>query len=97
MHDLNILDHRHDDLPPDHEHLAADAAATRATVVRRTVKVQDDLAWVASEGRTTGKYKGKPFDRSTAETMVLTRVGEAWCVVHIHWSSRVPKVKAKTS
>lgn len=60
------------------------------------VKVQGDLAWIASEGRTTGDYKGKTVDRLTAETMILTRVGDAWRIFHIHWSSRVPPVKAKT-
>ena len=79
-------------------HLVADAAyakTTRGTVTRRTVKVAGDLGWVASEGRTTGQYKGKPVDRLTAETMVLKRAGDGWQVVHIHWSSRVPPTKAK--
>lgn len=79
-------------------HLAADAAyakATRGTITRRTVKVAGDLGWVASEGRTTGQYKGKPVDRLTAETMVLKRAGDGWQVVHIHWSSRVSPTKAK--
>lgn len=78
-------------------HLAADAAyaaATRATTTRRTVRIQGKLAWVASEGRVTGAYRGKPVDRLTAETMILTRAGAAWRIAHIHWSSRVPPGKA---
>jgi hypothetical protein len=34
-----------------------------------------------------GTYKGKAVDRLTTETMVLRRVGAAWKIVHIHWSS----------
>jgi ketosteroid isomerase-like protein len=45
------------------------------------------LAWVASEGRTTGTYKGKELDLLTTETMILRQVGGRWRIVHIHWSS----------
>jgi hypothetical protein len=45
------------------------------------------MAWIATEGRTSGNYKGKAVDRITAETMVLQRKGRAWKIVHIHWSS----------
>ncbi len=34
-----------------------------------------------------GTYKGKPVDRVMTETMLLRRVGRAWKIVHIHWSS----------
>jgi ketosteroid isomerase-like protein len=71
-------------------HLAADAAFSRSVpsvVTRRTGNSNGMLAWIASEGRTTGTYKGKAVDRITAETMVLRRVGRAWRIVHIHWSS----------
>ena len=71
-------------------HLAADMAfaqAVPAKVVRRTAHAVGDTAWIATEGRTTGIYKGKPLDRITAETMILRRIAGAWRIVHIHWSS----------
>jgi len=71
-------------------HLAADAAFTRAVpsvLTRRAGDSNGSMAWIASEGRTTGTYKGKAVDRVTAETMVLRRIGRAWKIVHIHWSS----------
>jgi ketosteroid isomerase-like protein len=71
-------------------HLAADAEFAQAvpsTVTNRSGGAIGDIAWIASEGGITGTYKGKPIDRVTAETMVLRRIGTAWKIVHIHWSS----------
>jgi ketosteroid isomerase-like protein len=71
-------------------HLPADAAFSQvvsATVTRRSGGSDGTLAWIASEGRMTGAYKGKAVDRVTTETMLLRRVGPTWKVVHIHWSS----------
>jgi hypothetical protein len=45
------------------------------------------MAWVATEGRTKGTYKGKALDQLTTETMVLRQAGKDWKIVHIHWSS----------
>lgn len=75
-------------------HLAADAAFSQAVpslVTRRAGQSNGLLAWIASEGRTTGTYKGKAMDRITAETMVLRRTGRSWRIVHIHWSSGAKK------
>jgi ketosteroid isomerase-like protein len=72
------------------EHLAADMAFSKAVpskLTRRTGQSDGSTAWIASEGRTTGSWKGKPVDRVTTETMVLRRAGEGWAIVHIHWSS----------
>jgi len=74
-------------------HLAADAAFTQAVpsvLTRRTGDAAGNTAWIASEGRITGTYKGKAIDRVTAETMVLRRIGRGWKIVHIHWSSAAP-------
>ncbi|MBW3558925.1 MAG: nuclear transport factor 2 family protein [Proteobacteria bacterium] len=71
-------------------HLAADAAFAQAvpsTRVRRTGRVEGDLAWIASEGRTTGTWKGKALNRVITETVLLRRRGAGWVIVHIHWSS----------
>lgn len=75
-------------------HLPADmtfAAATTAEITRRAAWVQGDVAWVLTEGRTTGAFNDRPVDRLTAETMVLHRDGGAWRIRHIHWSSRAPR------
>lgn len=75
-------------------HLPADmtfAAATTAEITRRAAWVQGDVAWVLTEGRTTGAFNDRPVDRLTAETMVLHRDGDAWRIRHIHWSSRAPR------
>jgi ketosteroid isomerase-like protein len=72
------------------EHLAADMAfstAVPSTLVRRSGGIEGALAWVASEGRTTGSWKGKAVDRVSTETMILRRSAEGWKIAHIHWSS----------
>lgn len=71
-------------------HLPADAAFSQAvpsSVTRRTGYSDGATAWIASEGRTSGTYKGKTLELVTTETMILRRAGKAWKIVHIHWSS----------
>jgi ketosteroid isomerase-like protein len=75
-------------------HLPADmayAAATEAEITRRVAWAEGDVAWVLTEGRTTGAFNGRPVDRLTAETMILHRDGDVWRIRHIHWSSRAPR------
>lgn len=75
-------------------HLGADAAfaaATEATVARRSGRADGDVAWITSEGRTTGQFNGRAVDRLTVETMVLRRHADGWRIHHIHWSSRAPR------
>lgn len=67
---------------------AAYAAAVPSKLTRRSGVAEGGLAWIASESRTTGKYKDKPVDRVTTETMILRKTAEGWRIVHIHWSSR---------
>lgn len=72
-------------------HLPGDIAFAKAvpsTVTRRTGDSDGKTAWIASEGRTTGTYKGKPVDRISTETMLLVLSGDSWRIRHIHWSSR---------
>ena len=72
-------------------HLASDAAfaaASEATVARRSGWADGDIAWITSEGRTTGQFNGRAVDRLTTETMVLKRHADGWRIHHIHWSSR---------
>ena len=75
-------------------HLAADAAFSQAVPAirhRRSGEVIGEIAWIASEGHTSGTYKDKAVNRVTTETMVLKRVGDSWKIVHIHWSSAARK------
>lgn len=72
-------------------HLAGDAAFAQAVgseLTRRAGGAAGALAWVASEGRTRGRYKDRDVDRITTETMVLRRQAGSWKIVHVHWSSR---------
>jgi len=75
-------------------HLPADmafAAATEAEITRRAALVEGDIAWVLTEGRTSGTFNGRPVERLTAETMILHRQAGGWRIRHIHWSSRAPR------
>ena len=72
-------------------HLEADAsfaAVTEATIPRRAGWADGAVAWVTSEGRTTGLAGDRTIDRLTVETMVLKRGPDGWRIQHIHWSSR---------
>lgn len=75
-------------------HLPADmafAAATDAGVTRRAAWIENDMAWVLTEGRTSGQFNGRAVNRLTAETMILQRHADGWRIRHIHWSSRAPR------
>ena len=81
-------------------HLGADAEFSQAvpsTVTRRTGGANGAIAWIATEGTLKGSFRGKSVDRVTAETMVLKRVGGAWRITHIHWSSAAAKASAPAS
>ena len=60
-------------------HLPADAAFSQtvpSTTTRRSSDSADGIAWVASEGRMKGTYKGKAVDRVTTETMALRKTAD---------------------
>jgi ketosteroid isomerase-like protein len=67
---------------------AAYAAAVPSRLTHRSGFVEAGTAWIVSESSATGKYKDKPVDRVTTETMILRKTAEGWRIVHIHWSSR---------
>ena len=69
---------------------AAFAAASEATVTRRSGWAEGDVAWITSEGRTMGQFNGRAVNRLSTETMVLKRHNDGWRLHHIHWSSRAP-------
>lgn len=77
-------------------HAGADAAFSKATSskrLNRTVQATADLAWIATESRTQGRFRGQEVDRMMVETMVLRRDRAGWRIVHIHWSSAAPSVE----
>jgi ketosteroid isomerase-like protein len=76
-------------------HLAADAAFSKAVpsqVLRRSGAADGRVAWILTEGRTTGSYRDRPVDRITTETAMLRRIAGAWRITHFHWSSAPAKV-----
>ena len=76
-------------------HLPSDLQFARATsfeVTRRQSGVSGDLAYVTTEGRTRGEFKGKTVNSISTETILLRRDPEGWRIVHIHWSSRTAPV-----
>jgi ketosteroid isomerase-like protein len=74
-------------------HAGADAAFSRATSAKRlsrTGHATADVALIATESRTKGRFRGQAVDRIMVETMVLRRAADGWRIVHIHWSSAMP-------
>lgn len=72
-------------------HAKSDAAflqATMTTLRRRTAQATGDLAWVASESEMHTMKGEEMLMIDSTETMLLRKVGSAWRIVHIHWSSR---------
>jgi ketosteroid isomerase-like protein len=72
-------------------HLGADAAFSKevkSTLTRRVGRAAGQFAWIASEGRNEGTFRGRAIRANTTETMVLRRTGNSWRIVHIHWSSK---------
>ena len=72
-------------------HAGADAAyasSVPSRLVRRSGFASADVATIISETRTTGRYKDKPVDRISTETMILRKTADGWGIAHIHWSSR---------
>lgn len=75
-------------------HLEADIAFTRQvpeTILKRTGGVSGPIAWITSEGRTTGTFKGKAVDRRTVETALFRKEAGSWKIHHLHWSSAAMK------
>lgn len=71
-------------------HLAADmafAAAVREEIVDRRSGSAGDVAWVLTQSRKRGTFRGREIDSRGTETMVLRRTPDGWRIVHIHWSS----------
>jgi uncharacterized membrane protein/ketosteroid isomerase-like protein len=71
-------------------HMPADMAflaAVETTLMSRKVIAAGDMASVVSESQMHGTYKDKTVHAASMETMVRRREGDAWKIIHIHWSS----------
>ena len=72
-------------------HMPADMAFTGAIereVLQRQVFESGEQAVVSTRSRLNGTYRDKPIDLDATETLVLSRTGGEWRIVHVHWSSR---------
>jgi ketosteroid isomerase-like protein len=74
-------------------HLGADISFARAVPSKRaltSLRVEGNVAWVASTSVTQGQFNGRAINSVGAELMVLTRADTAapWRIRAIHWSSR---------
>ena len=83
-------------------HMKADMAfmaPMQRKILGRKQGTSGELAWVATHSRVTGKYKDKPVDSFSTETLVLKRQGAGWQIVHIQWSSQpaAPKPPAPSN
>lgn len=79
-------------------HLAADlefAAAVRREPLHSTAQVSGDLAWVLTQSRSDGEFRGVLVKLENTETMVLRRSPDGWKIVHIHWSGHERREAAR--
>lgn len=71
-------------------HLPADIEFSKTVpfeLTRRHGAAGNGWAWVASEGRMRGSWRGKPVDRLSTETILLRADEGSWKIIHVHWSS----------
>jgi len=71
-------------------HMPADMAFVKAvasTIKDRRVFEGGAQATVVTEAISKGTFRDKPVHSRLMETMTLQKTGDAWRIVHIHWSS----------
>jgi ketosteroid isomerase-like protein len=73
------------------------AVATRWKLETRKLGGEGGERWVLSTYRVTGSQPdGKPIDLAMLETVILRRSGDAFRIVHFHWSTSDPAFNART-
>jgi len=77
--DEYLSGHFHDD--------AKFTKSTRQEILHSSSGNSGDQAWIITDSRTLGQYRGKKVDSMGTETILLHREGESWRIHHIHWSS----------
>ncbi len=79
-------------------HLKPELAGMKLAAYERTnlrVVLGGDMALVTLEFRIAGSYKGRPFDSTGLESVVLRRKDGTWRIVHVHSSAHPKKTTAK--
>ena len=72
-------------------HLQGDIAFAKTTKTEIKASQQQcsaSLCLLQRESEASGVYKGKSVRSLGLESAVLRREGDAWKIVHVHWSSR---------
>jgi len=72
-------------------HLASDIAFSKTTtrkVSSHQERIDGNVATVTEETETRGTFQGKPVKTAGLQTALLEKQGDAWIIVHLHWSSR---------
>ncbi|MCA1856851.1 nuclear transport factor 2 family protein [Massilia oculi] len=75
-------------------HLGGDMEFARNStrkVLTQTERIDGNTAIVWEESETTGTSRGTPVHVFGTGTAVLEKKGDAWVIVHVHWSSRKAK------
>ncbi|WP_028100493.1 nuclear transport factor 2 family protein [Pseudoduganella violaceinigra] len=65
--------------------------ATQVRLLRQEERRDGASAVVMRETETTGSYRNAGVHQFGLETAVLEQQGDAWLIVHLHWSSRQAK------
>jgi len=78
-------------------HAIADAAFLAGATVKvthRAGEMQGTTAWLATESEITPAAGSDEKPLLSTETLVMRKAGNAWRIVHVHWSSRTKKAAA---
>src|SRR5947207_855507 len=82
------------------QHLPLDidvAVATQWKLESRRVGGEGNERWVLSTYHVTGKLTDETIiDQTLLETAILRRTGDAFRIVHLHWSTNDPAFQART-
>jgi ketosteroid isomerase-like protein len=82
------------------QHLPLDidvAVATQWKLESRRVGGEGNERWVLSTYHVTGKLTDETvIDQTLLETAILRRTGDAFRIVHLHWSANDPLFQAQT-
>ncbi len=77
-----------DEYLADHFHMDGKfLSAMNRKVKTRNVTIQGEIAWVSTNSRTRGTYKGRDLNLNSLELAVLTKVDDEWEISSLHWSS----------
>ena len=63
------------------------SSVTDYQVIRRSVFMDGQSAWVLTQARIRGMYADQGVDLDQTETMILRRKPDGWEIVHLHWSA----------